>query len=48
MGSGRPGGLNLSGSLGQGGQRFMKEANRFVSLLKTRGYGGLGFEGRHE
>jgi hypothetical protein len=26
----------------------MKEANRFVSLLKTRGHGGLGFEGRHE
>lgn len=48
MGSGRPGGLNLSGSLGQGGQRFMKEANRFVSLLQGFGQGGLGFEGRLE
>ena len=48
MGSGRLDVLNLSGSLGQGDKRFMKTANRFVSLLKGGWHGGLGFEGRLE
>ena len=39
-------GLKLPGSLGQGSKRFMKEANRFVSLLQGFGHGRLGFEGR--